>query len=76
MFSGCGDRESAASDDLGDAGYSMTAEDFFRAARAGDKAVVRRFLKGGFDIETRDDAGDSVLHAAAVGGSEKMIAYK
>lgn len=75
LLGGCGDRESSAQDDLGEAGYSMTAEDFFRAAGAGDTSIMAGFLKGGFELESRDEAGDTVLHAAAAAGSEKSLEY-
>jgi ankyrin repeat protein len=75
LLGGCGDREDAASGDLGDAGYSMTAGDFFRAAEAGDTAALGRFLQGGFDLDTRDEAGDSVLHVAAAAGQDEVIGY-
>jgi len=75
LLAACGDRKSGAKDDLGDAGFAMTAGDFFRAAESGDKAIVTRFLDGGFDIGTRDEAGDSVLHAVAARGPEEMLAF-
>lgn len=56
--------------DLGEAGYQFTAADWFRASRANDVAALKKFLAGGFAIDTRDDTGDCALHAAVGGGAQ------
>lgn len=58
-------------DELAEAGYALTAEDWLRAAAAGETEVIRRFLAGGMDAATRDEAGDTALHAAAGAGAEE-----
>lgn len=60
----------ATKSDLGEAGYQLNAADWFRASRANDAAALKKFIAGGFSVETRDDTGDSALHAAANAGAK------
>jgi ankyrin repeat protein len=55
--------------DLREAGYQLTAVDWFRAARANDVAALKKFEAGKFPLDTRDAAGDTALHAAAQAGA-------
>lgn len=68
--SSCRKPAEAVKSDLGEAGYQLTAADWFRASRANDVAALKKFLAGGFAIDTRDDTGDSALHAAAAAGAQ------
>lgn len=61
--------EQRASQDLGEAGYQLTAEDFFRASRGNDVEALKRFTSGRIPIDTRDAEGNTALHAAATAGS-------
>jgi ankyrin repeat protein len=61
--------------DLEEAGYQLTAEDWFRASRGNDAAVLKKFVSGKFPVDTRDPAGDSALHAAAAGGAQVSADY-
>jgi ankyrin repeat protein len=61
--------------DLGDAGYQLTAVDWFRAARQNDVAALKKFVAGKFPADTRDGAGDTALHAAAGAGAQGSADY-
>jgi len=56
--------------ELTEAGYALTADGWLRAAAAGEVEAMRRFLAAGMDPATRDEAGDTALHAAAAAGAE------
>lgn len=61
--------------DLVDAGYSLTAEDWFRASGGDHVTALKSFVDGGFSTDTRDAAGDSALHAAAAGGARNAAKF-
>ncbi len=61
--------------DLAEAGYQLTTKDWFRATRANDVLVLKKFIAGGFPTDTRDEAGDSALHAAAAAGTENSADF-
>lgn len=65
----------AAKDALGEAGYQHTPEDWQRAAREDNVAVMKRFVAAGFAVDMRDAAGDSALHAAARAGALAAAKY-
>ena len=56
--------------DLSEAGYKLTAEDWFRASRENDANALKKFLSGGFKPDIRNPDGDSALHIAASAGAE------
>lgn len=56
--------------DLGEAGYQLTTEDFFKASRGNDATALKKFVSSGFDLKGLDAAGDSALHAAAGAGAQ------
>lgn len=60
---------------LEDAGYQLEQSGWMRAAGQDDVAALRKFLDAGFDLQARDDAGDSALHAAAAAGAMKSAAW-
>lgn len=60
----------AVKSDLREAGYQLTAADWFRAARANDAPALKKFIASGFAADTRDETGDSALHAAAAAGAQ------
>ncbi len=72
MLVSCRKAGDGAGDELAEAGYAMNADGWMLACSAGDAPAVKRFLDTGFDLETRDAAGDSGAHAAAVNGSEEV----
>ncbi len=65
----------AVKSDLKEAGYQLTAADWFRASRDNDVPALKKFIAGGFDSGTRDEAGDSALHAAASAGAENSADF-
>jgi ankyrin repeat protein len=75
VLGGCRGRGKAVAEDLSEAGYQLTAVDWFRAAASDDVAVLGRFQQGGFDVNLRDANGDTALHAAAAAGAEKTAKW-
>ena len=61
--------------DLSEAGYQLTADDWFRAARGNDVEALKKFASAEFSADTRDGAGDSALHAAAGGGAQRSADF-
>ncbi|MEI7927903.1 MAG: hypothetical protein WCH40_05080, partial [Verrucomicrobiales bacterium] len=49
-LAGCGGRKKVSSDNLADAGYQLTANDWFRASSDDNPTAMAMFLKGGFHI--------------------------
>ena len=66
----CKRRAEAVKSDLSEAGYQLTAEDWFRASRGNDVAALKKFVSTGYSTDTRNAAGDSALHAAAASGAQ------
>lgn len=75
MLGGCRGRGKAVAEDLSEAGYQLTATDWFRAAANDDVAVLGRFQQGGYDVNLRDANGDTALHSAAAAGAEKTAKW-
>ena len=48
---GCKSRQEASSNNLGDAGYQLTAADWFRATADDNPVALELFLKGGMEAE-------------------------
>jgi ankyrin repeat protein len=71
----CKRRGETVKSDLGEAGYKMTTEDWFRASRGNDVAALKKFSSGGFAADTRNADGDSALHAAAAAGAQASADY-
>ena len=61
----------AGKSELREAGYTMTGDDWLRAASLDDVAALEKFLAAGFDPATTNAAGDTALHAAARAGAMK-----
>jgi ankyrin repeat protein len=61
--------------DLGEAGYKMTTDDWFRASSGNDAAALKKFIAGGFKADTRNSVGDSALHAAAAAGAQSSADF-
>ena len=59
----------AVKSDLNEAGYQLTAADWFRASRDNDVSALKKFVAGGFPTDTRNETGASALHAAASAGA-------
>lgn len=57
------------------AGYEMTREAFFRAAESDDIKAMESMLDGGMALDGTDDAGRTVLHAAAGRGAQQAIDF-
>lgn len=71
----CKKKDETLKADLGDAGYQLTQEDWFRASRGNDVAALKQFSTAKFPADTRDAAGDSALHAAAAAGAQEAADY-
>src|SRR6478735_5697806 len=71
----CKRRGEAEKTDLREAGYKITADDWFRASQQNDVAALKKFVAAKFPADTRNTAGDSALHAAAGGGAEGAADY-
>jgi ankyrin repeat protein len=69
-LSACKKRADVEKSDLSEAGYQLTADDWFRASGANDVAAMKKFLAAKFPADTRNGAGDSALHAAAAAGAQ------
>jgi ankyrin repeat protein len=65
----------ASKSDLTEAGYALTTADWLRAAGRDDVSALKKFVAAGFDTAAQNEAGDSALHAAAVGGALKAADY-
>lgn len=72
LLASCRKEEEHVEDELQEAGYELTEEGWMRACAEGDARVVRRFLDAGFDVATRNDAGDTGAHAAAATGGDEV----
>jgi ankyrin repeat protein len=75
VLAGCKDRGESAKQELKDSGYELTPEAFFRAAESDDVAALEKLVKGGIALETKNAAGDTALHAAAVAGMRKSADF-
>lgn len=65
----------AVESDLSDAGYQLTATDWLRASRSNDVPALKKFIASGFDPATRDDAGNSALHAAVAAAARNAADF-
>ncbi|MFT3991433.1 MAG: ankyrin repeat domain-containing protein [Luteolibacter sp.] len=65
----------AMASDLQQAGYQLTAADWFRACLSNDVEALKKFISGGFSDKTKDDQGNVGLHHAAKGGAEKAAEF-
>lgn len=75
VLAGCKDRRESAQQELKDRGYELTPEAFFRAAESDDVAVLGKLVEHGIAVDTRNAAGDTALHAAAVAGMRKSADF-
>lgn len=75
LIPSCRKSKDTLKSDLEEAGYQLTADDWFRASRSNDVAALKQFVAGKFSADTRDAAGDSALHAAATGGAQASADY-
>lgn len=69
LLPSCKQRGEAEKSDLSEAGYQLTAADWFRASQENDASALKKFTSAGFSVGTVDEAGDSALHAAAAAGA-------
>lgn len=75
VLAGCKSREESARQELRESGYDLTPEAFFRAAESDDVAALARLVEQGIAPDTRNAAGDTALHAAAVAGMKKAADF-
>ena len=71
----CRDKKQAAGSDLSEAGFKLTAEDWFRASRENNPEILKKFLAGGFSKDTADASGNTALHTAAQAGAENSAKF-
>ncbi|HVJ46618.1 MAG TPA: ankyrin repeat domain-containing protein, partial [Luteolibacter sp.] len=71
----CKDRKENVSSDLKEAGFEVTSDGWFRACREGNVEAMKKFLSAGFSKDTRDAAGDTSLHVAALAGQENAADF-
>ncbi len=71
----CKRKADVVKSDLGDAGYALTSEDWFRASRENHVSALKTFMDGKFSADTRDAAGDSALHVAAASGAKNAAEF-
>ena len=53
----CRKPSDAVKSDLKQAGYQLTAEDWFRASRSNEVSALTKFVSSGFNLDTRDGPG-------------------
>lgn len=53
--------------------YSDTVSSVAAAARSGSRRQVRRLLKRGGSVDSRDNRGWNALHEAAAAGSKECV---
>ncbi len=68
FLSACGSSSEDHRETLLELGVIWEDKLFLEQAKEGDLAVLRLFLKGGMDLETRDSSGATVLMYAALNG--------
>lgn len=73
--SGCRKSGDVEKSELREAGYQMTAADWFRAAGENDVVALKKFATTGFPVDTRDEAGNTALHAAAAAGAVEVATH-
>ncbi len=69
----CEDHQAAALKQLTARGYSLSVEQFFKAARAGDAEAVRLFVDAGLEPSVRDAQGQSAIGEAVKAGSVAAV---
>lgn len=75
FLAGCKSREESAKQGLQERGYELTPAAFFRAAESDDVDVLERLVANGIAPDTRNAAGDTALHAAAVSGMRRAVTF-
>jgi hypothetical protein len=75
LLPSCKKRIDAVKSDLGEAGYELTADDWFRASGENNVSVLKKFVSSGFSTDTRDAKGDTALHAAAEKGAQDSAEF-
>lgn len=75
VLAGCKNPEESARQELKDRGYEFTPEAFFRAAESDDVGALAGLVEQGMAVDTRNAAGDTALHAAAVAGMRKSADF-
>lgn len=74
-IAGCRKKSETVAKEVGEAGYAMTAEGWSEAIRSDNVEVMKKMVKGGFDIKTTDSNGLTGLHIAAEAGSTEAAGY-
>lgn len=75
LLAACRKPADSATDQLSEAGYQPSAEDWLRAVREDNVEVMKKYAASGFALDTRDANGDGALHAAAAAGAEKAAGW-
>ncbi len=75
FLSACGSSSEDHRETLLELGVIWEDKVFLEQAKEGDLAVLRLFLKGGMDLETRDSSGATVLMYAALNGHVEAASF-
>jgi len=65
----------AVKSDLGEAGYQLTTADWLLASSRDDVSALKKFVAADFATDSRDEHGDSALHAAAFAGARNAADF-
>ena len=69
----CGDGQSSALQQLSKAGYSLSVEEFHRAASSGDAVALELFLEAGTSIDVPGENKSTALILAAAAGKIEAV---
>jgi len=61
--------------DLGEAGYQLTTADWLLASSRDDVSALKKFVAADFATDSRNENGDSALHAAAFAGARNAADF-
>ena len=65
----------AEKSDLKEAGYTLNAADWTRAAAQDDVPALKKFIAAGFDAAATDADGNTALHTAAAAGAKRAADF-
>ena len=75
LVAACRKPADAGKAELGDAGYVMTQEDWFRAVKENNVSAMKKFVQAGMAWEGADEGGDLAIHKAAGAGAREAAGF-
>ncbi len=75
VLTACRKPADAVKSDLNEAGYQLTTADWMLAASRDDVSALKKFIASDFATDSRDENGDSALHAAASNGAKNAADF-